>query len=89
MTDIIAEVVHDGSVPTATEQTERFPLHRFLDAARRAEADSLIRSGRAGELFGTWSRLAIEGSRDLPGGVAAPSETQRSSRATTTPRLAD
>ncbi len=72
MADAVATIVKSRGLPPATAQTERFPLHRFLPAERRWEADALIRGGAANILFEQWLPRVVPGSLDLPPTVALP-----------------
>lgn len=72
LAEIVAAIATSGRLPTATVQQERFPLCRFLDAASRAEADALIRAGRARALFDAWAPLTAGEDWDLPADVSVP-----------------
>ena len=78
MVDTVAAILSARRLPPATTQGERFPLHRFLPAERRAEADSRIRDGGARVLFERWAPLALPGTLDLP-----PSFTRSQTTAST------
>jgi hypothetical protein len=75
LADVVADAVRDGRLPSASPQEERFPLCRTMGAEARAEADRLMRAGRARALFERWSQLAPTGSGDLPVRVVAPATT--------------
>jgi hypothetical protein len=73
LADMVAEIVKQGRVPNPVIQQGRFPLCRFLDAASRAEADALIRRGRAKELFEAWLPLASGENGVLAADITIPS----------------
>ncbi len=72
LADVVAGAARSGALPVPTVQQGRFPLCRFLDAGQRAEADALIRAGRARTLFDAWAPLARGDHRELPPDVAPP-----------------
>ena len=74
LVDVVAEVVARGGLPPATPQSERFPLHRFLGAARRAEADAMIRAGAARVVYARWTAAGVGTGRDLAATFQRPAD---------------
>jgi hypothetical protein len=72
LAEMTTRITSTGRLPASTGQGERFPLCRFLDGERRAEADSLIRAGRARALHEQWAALSTGEAGDLPSTLGAP-----------------
>jgi hypothetical protein len=76
LADVVADAARTGRLPVATTHGDRFALFRFLDAARRADADALARRGRARELYAQLAESRVNDVGDLPAAVHGVHDAQ-------------